>query len=494
MRAAGSPVSKVFLEAAPGSGKTTVAAQRFGLQRYSGANSPDDRPDPRAVLAVSFTRSATLELKTRVRRVWGPTALTWPHRIVTLDAVLEELLSHLLSTGTLHWPGGHTALDVHDSWKVLVRHASTKAVAQLTVDRGHIRVKTNYAPDRRMRPEPAGFKARILAGTCTHDDVRVVLRQALRDPEIAALVARRLNDTTRALIVDEVFDANKLDISIVEMAASAGIPITLVGDPWQALYGFRGARPDLVLELLTRTEMTALPLRESFRWKTVAQSTLAGDLRGGRGVVLEELPAVEAGDGMDVVLASVWRDLWSVGSFVLPMAFGSAKGNLVEAATTLLLSQVTTAMFGISGTYRDDALATLGITDADAVQRLQTAFTELLSQLQSAHTRKELDAVYLGLISAVRTESPRQFPLKSHKRYTDRLRLLQERLQRGTPLVPGMTIHQAKGREWDVVGLQLTSTETSMLAEGLDRDEEKHRQLYVACTRAVLRTVRLTPI
>jgi DNA helicase-2/ATP-dependent DNA helicase PcrA len=47
-----------------------------------------------------------------------------------------------------------------------------------------------------------------------------------------------------------------------------------------------------------------------------------------------------------------------------------------------------------------------------------------------------------------------------------------------------MTIHQAKGREWDRVGVRLTDGEISRLAAGLDRNVEPDRALYVALTRA----------
>jgi UvrD/REP helicase N-terminal domain len=50
--------------------------------------------------------------------------------------------------------------------------------------------------------------------------------------------------TARALVVDEVFDANRLDLAIVELAMESGLEVTIIGDPWQALYGFRGARPE----------------------------------------------------------------------------------------------------------------------------------------------------------------------------------------------------------------------------------------------------------
>ncbi|TSB31564.1 3'-5' exonuclease [Streptomyces benahoarensis] len=50
-------------------------------------------------------------------------------------------------------------------------------------------------------------------------------------------------------------------------------------------------------------------------------------------------------------------------------------------------------------------------------------------------------------------------------------------------LVPGMTCHQAKGREWDRVGVRLKEADAAALRRGLDPTDEAHRALYVALTR-----------
>ena len=47
-----------------------------------------------------------------------------------------------------------------------------------------------------------------------------------------------------------------------------------------------------------------------------------------------------------------------------------------------------------------------------------------------------------------------------------------------------MTIHQAKGREWDRVGVRLRESDAARLTAGLDRNIESDRVLYVALTRA----------
>ena len=117
--AASTREKNIFIEAGPGTGKTTVSAQRFGVHRFAAAY----RHDARAVVAVSFTRSATFNLRRRVQRLWGTEALAWPHRIVTLDTIMSDLLHVLLRAGLVEWPDakklwpdGDVKLDVRDSW------------------------------------------------------------------------------------------------------------------------------------------------------------------------------------------------------------------------------------------------------------------------------------------------------------------------------------------------------------------------------------------
>jgi DNA helicase II / ATP-dependent DNA helicase PcrA len=59
-----------------------------------------------------------------------------------------------------------------------------------------------------------------------------------------------------------------------------------------------------------------------------------------------------------------------------------------------------------------------------------------------------------------------------------------------THLIPGMTIHHAKGREWNHVGVRLFQSEQQHLIRGLSQERESDRAVYVALTRAK-RSVRL---
>ncbi|GAB3837326.1 UvrD-helicase domain-containing protein [Kribbella italica] len=226
-RALGARSPRLYIEAGPGTGKTTVSAQRFGVHRFD----PEARSDVRAVVAVSFTRAATLTLARRVQRFWGREALSWPHQIVTLDAIMSDLLRDLLRAGVLRWPNGHVDLRVEDSWSAFGATLWNRTAYELTVQNGEVVVVSGFTDSGRVTVPTTISIPLLNDGICTHDDIRSVLEQAIDDPGIADFVRARLAARMRALIVDEVFDANDLDIAIIEFAVEAGVAVTLVGDP-----------------------------------------------------------------------------------------------------------------------------------------------------------------------------------------------------------------------------------------------------------------------
>ncbi|WP_162958815.1 UvrD-helicase domain-containing protein [Nocardia yunnanensis] len=253
--AAATGQKNIFIEAGPGTGKTTVSAQRFGVQRFAA----EYRHDSRAVFAVSFTRAATSNLRRRVQRLWGAEALAWPHRIVTLDTIMSDLLHDLLRGGLVEWPGaktlwpnGNVKLEVRDSWASCGGTTSTRSIYELGLTGRSLTFKDKFAEKFANRVPAVNIVPHMLQGICTHDDVRTILEHALARPDYAARIQERLGQQIRALVVDEVFDANELDIAIIEAAIAAGVAVTLVGDPWQALYLFRGAKPHVVPDLLIR--------------------------------------------------------------------------------------------------------------------------------------------------------------------------------------------------------------------------------------------------
>ncbi|MGO2933731.1 3'-5' exonuclease [Microbacterium sp.] len=58
-------------------------------------------------------------------------------------------------------------------------------------------------------------------------------------------------------------------------------------------------------------------------------------------------------------------------------------------------------------------------------------------------------------------------------------------------VVPGMTVFQAKGREWERVGVILTRAQRALLSTGLHELEDEHCVVYVALTRARRECIQL---
>jgi DNA helicase-2/ATP-dependent DNA helicase PcrA len=477
-RAAAANTARAFIEAAPGSGKTTVAAERCGVLRY------DHVGDGHGVLAVSFTRSATSELKGRITGRWGSDALAWPHRTTTLDSLYGDLVGHLLRTGRIQWPGGHTDLQVLDVWRGrpgcrllmpgnLFRRVATLRGTQVVSTSERV-VYPGYGIGQRVH-----FDGQLAGGVCTHSEVRQVLAAALEDPALRAMVTKHLAETVKAVVVDEVFDANDLDLEIVGLVCEAGIPTTLIGDPWQALYGFRGARPELVPGLLTRFGFPTYPVSQSFRFETAQMRRLAAALRAGEPVRLS------AGnvDEVDVVLASKWDTLWDGPDAILPLSFGTID-NQTDAAMTLLVHWLVVGHFSREAIYLAEAIALLGL-DRDMVdEREAEALAPAIKTLRSGGPLEQaLHQLRDAVLDLGGYRRPRQLGAGQEGRQLGRLAAMRNRLAH-PKLVPGMTVHQAKGREWAHVGVRLTDAELAQLAAGLSEEIDDDRRLYVALTRA----------
>ena len=482
-RSAGAVSRALFIEAGPGTGKTTVSAYRYGVQRFQSTA----RDDPRAVVAVSFTRAATWHLRRRVQSIWGPTAVAWPHRVVTLDTVMLDLLHDLLACDLLVWPGGHRTLEVHDSWASFSGSTWTRTAYVMRISGSDVRVISGFTPTASARVPSTVSVPLLNEGTCTHSDVRSVLQQALANPDFANHVRVRLAETTRSLIVDEIFDANDLDLRVIELALDAGLSVTLVGDPWQALYLFRGARPDRVRDLISRTGVKTLPLTHSFRWRSDLQRDLASALRSGSSVELPTDSSLGPETGVDVVLGLFWRPLWEIGPTVLPLAFQAFRGGIEEAGATLLLNHVTRHTFSEDATYLRDALTALAITDQDVPRQIEAELQRVVDLLRTSG-RPALNIAYAQLATVIRGISSRSMR-PAHVAHTSRLAEISKRITFTGRPVPGLTTHQAKGREWEAVGVRLSASEVAALYGGLSVEEDTHRKLYVACTRARSATV-----
>ncbi|MBW9093313.1 UvrD-helicase domain-containing protein [Microbacterium jejuense] len=476
----------VNVVSAPGSGKTTVAAERYGYQRFS-------HGDLRGVIGLTFNRAAAAELGRRVRARWGSNCIVPPHRVVTFDHLHIDLLTFFLRQGKVSWPQGAVDLDVRDDYRGMRGHRFLQSGGYLRVA-GLDKRANVISTSRRVTSPQMGIgnvddhRAALSAGVSSHDDVREVLRAAMKVKGLREAAANWLSDNYRALIVDEVYDADDLDLMVVYLAAEAGLSVTIIGDPWQALYKWRGARPEVVEELLTSTtdRFSTYDQPESFRFRGAQMPQLARDLRAGRGV---ELPAVSSAE-VDVALARNWSQLWSGGDNVLPLAFRTVN-NAIDAAMKLLLDVITRTRLGVESYGRDGSIAKLGLSRERFRAEQDVEFGPLVLKLREGDPPS---SILDGLREAARrmgARRPSRLSDDKEAALEQQLTMLATRLNQPT-LIPGLTVFQAKGREWDRVGVVLSRSQSAILSSGLREHEEEHCIIYVALTRAKSACGRLT--
>lgn len=468
----------VNVVSAPGSGKTTVAAERYGYQRYL-------RGDIRGVLGLTFNRAAATELRVRVEARWGGSCLGAAHRVITFDHLHVELLLRMLLEGKITWPNAVTLLDVRDDYRGVKGHRFLTVgnyVRYASLD-----AKSGVVSKSRLVSSPvsgigsvADHRAVLAAGAVSHEDVRMILRAAMQNDDMKQFASDWLLANYRALIIDEVYDADDLDIHVAYLAAEAGLSVTLIGDPWQALYKWRGARPEVVEKLFEATAepFVAFEQPESFRFSGDQMPCLAAALRAGQGVTLPDTSSVE----IDVALARNWMQLWSVGDNILPLAFRTVN-NATDACLNLLLDVVTRARLGIQSFGREGAVVKLGL-DRDHVQTQQDeVLGPLITSLRDGRSTAQVLEDLREAIKALGARKPNRLSEAKEAAAEAQLGQLAARLSQST-VVPGLTVFQAKGREWGRVGVVLSQAQIVTLASGLQELDEEHCIIYVALTRA----------
>ena len=488
LRAATTRSRLCYVKAGPGSGKTYLATEAFGFIRH--VRYLNDR---RGVLGVTFARSARAELEDRVRVRWGPRSLAWPNAISTFDELHRLLLRHLVFQGYITWPGGRLPAQVHDSWQDhpgATRSPGNKMRHALSLNLGGEITTIGTASDR-VAPKPCFTDAKklmnaVASGYCTHAEIRSVLGAALQAdlyPAFVAAVVACLADSYCHLVVDESFDMNHLDAAVIEAAISAGLSVTLVGDPWQSLYEFRGASPDRVYALLSTHSFEQIDMPGHRRYLTEDMKELAQRL-------FDEQPfavaAAEDGDEFDVVLAHDWNTLWDERRIdVLQMGRPSGlDGSELAYCFVLLLNEV------VRGYFRRDASGVVEARRKLGVGSCEDLVAPALALLRDPS--RPIEEVWDALEAAFNlNDTPWR---KQGKRATAYMIRLRELCLLGEPPVLGLTIHQSKGLEWHRVLLlngQL-ATQPGVLNK-LERVQEQHRSVYVGLTRArsVLRVLHV---
>jgi DNA helicase-2/ATP-dependent DNA helicase PcrA len=227
-----------FIAACPGAGKTRVMVER--ARKLLGG-----RPTGRGISFLSFTIAAVSELETRLRRAGLVETPAFPHFIGTFDAFLWQFL---IAPFGIDGCAAKPRLIPDKDDRTIQPFAGAQALPLECFDRA----TGNAIPAMIQR---YGFRGKIKAhetaarntrarflerGELDFADARSVALARLRDPACGAVLGPAFAARFLELIVDEAQDCNPVDLEIIAWFRAAGVPVKVICDPSQAIYGFRG--------------------------------------------------------------------------------------------------------------------------------------------------------------------------------------------------------------------------------------------------------------
>ncbi len=280
-----------LIVAGPGSGKTSALLARVAyLVREQGVA-------PERVLALTFSRKATDELRERLGRLLGE-GFAMP-RVSTIHAFCGDILRRYGPLVGLR--AEYRLMTEIEGYFLLRRVVSQAPLTQFTPLSGptmyfrDLLGAISRAKDDLVTPEQYRAAAEQMANAATTPDERAAATRALEvaslyaayqdtlaaqgDADYADLIAltwRLLRESPEAaaelraryeqVMVDEYQDINYAMSALLRELVGPRGPIWAVGDVDQAIYRFRGASPRQLLRFThDYTDARTLPLRHNYR-------------------------------------------------------------------------------------------------------------------------------------------------------------------------------------------------------------------------------------
>jgi DNA helicase-2/ATP-dependent DNA helicase PcrA len=255
----------VAVIAGAGSGKTRVLTRRIAYRIAT------ESADPRHTLALTFTREAAGEMRKRLRHLGqrehveagtfhsvmlGVLKQRWldtDRRPLTVVNDRRRLVGDTIDAGDRRSLAAYLAEIDWASARGITPEAYTAAARreQRRPAPGVERCGAVYADYQTLKRR---------RGVIDFDDVLThTIRDLRRDLDFADSVRWRF----RHLLVDEAQDLNPLQHALVDLLRTGRDDLFIVGDPSQAVYGFNGADPTLLIDVETRfpgVEIVRLPV------------------------------------------------------------------------------------------------------------------------------------------------------------------------------------------------------------------------------------------
>lgn len=489
------PSRLVAVIAGAGSGKTRVLTMRVAHRIHDGT------ADAAHTLVLTFTREAAGELRRRLPRL----GLRERVEAGTFHAAMLGLLrQHRIDRGRM------VPTVVQDRRRLLV-----DAIGRGSID--EVLAEVDWASARGIAPDRYAVEARRAGrhpssgpnaiATAYTEYVALKRRRDVMDlDDLLSLAADLLEQDQafadavawryRHVLVDEAQDLNPLQHRIVDLLRRNHDDVFLVGDPAQAVYGFNGADPALLVDVSDRfpgIEVIRLGINHRCTPQVVATGShvlRTGDI---------EPTAVDSSrpDGPTVAMrgcSDEGDEAGHIASFIAATDPGLVRHRdiAVLARTHAQLGPIAAALeaAGVPVAKRIDGPGSPYRGAIDAAIRCRSASAlrawahDLLDSLDAADDRPP-SAEHVEVATAV-LEFLREQPLGDGAALRTWIATTDPFGVRAGGGVELSTFHASKGREWHTV--VVSGVETGLVphrsaSTGAQRAEET-RLLYVAVTRA----------
>ena len=349
----------LMLTACPGSGKTRVIVSK--LTRVL----DELRGGPRSVACITYTNTGVYEIEARLRQHIQP----GDESCYEIGTIHSFCLNHIFR------PFCHYIKGFKRGFKVLTQESAEFETFVTGVCAQHDRINLTYKEFEEFTQlrvsvdgEPAG--AGITQGGITPamaKDYWKTIREAgfidfANIIYYSLLLLKRRQEVLRYvsarfgwILVDEFQDTTDLQVEILALIAMQGrTKFLLVGDPFQSIFGFAGARPDLANDFANRIgARTDLTLSGNFRSSApiIAQAN----------ILFPRTPAMSAvGYAKEYTEQPSWRSGTSpfqvIRDYFLP-ALTAANISIGEAA---ILSPQWFSLFPLGKSLRNLGISVVG--------------------------------------------------------------------------------------------------------------------------------------
>jgi DNA helicase-2/ATP-dependent DNA helicase PcrA len=241
--------SALMIVAGPGAGKTATLTRRIAYLIDQNLVPPEN------ILAITFTNKAAEEMRQRLRAWAGPRA-TEKMAVQTFHALGALILKE--EGARLGYRAGFTILGESERarfLKTLQNNLSDKESAHylslishaknLLLDPPASSTHEDFKEATQFAELYSAYQSELIKNHCVDFDDLIFLPVQLFEqfPEVAAKYQQRF----QWLFVDEYQDVNFAQYRLLRQLAAPQNRLCVIGDPDQAIYGFRGARREFFL-------------------------------------------------------------------------------------------------------------------------------------------------------------------------------------------------------------------------------------------------------